>query len=279
MRTAWLVGIALALVVAGCDEETVETDAGPTPGVDSGPTPGIDSGTPGTDSGPTPGTDSGPEPVDAFVPMVDAGPPTCEMGRITILEDCGDFTACGGDPIGEWCYAEICIEKDELLDQVFEGADGALDECEAVRDEIVVRSSSGTVSGTVEIDATTINRTDVITSAQGVFYLPQECRLFGLNCGATGAALNGQLGEMGSATCVNDVDEGCECDITFNNTLDSDAAAYTLDGNTIVAEAAAGADRRYDFCVADGQLRFRQDPADGANITEPGVQLLLPSTP
>ena len=276
MRTAWLVGIALALVVAGCDEETVETDAGPTPGVDSGPTPGIDSGTPGTDSGPTPGTDSGPEPVDAFVPMTDAGPPTCEMGRITIQESCGEFTACGGDPIGEWCYAEICIEKDELLDQVFEAADGARDGCEAVRDEIVVRSSSGTVSGTVTVTDTTIARTNVTTSTTGTFYLPEECSLG--NCTFLEIAIENQL-EGSNPTCTTEPDDGCECTLTFTTDPVTESNAYSLDGNTIVAEAASGADRRYDFCVADGQLRFRQDPDDGANITEPGVQLLLPSTP
>jgi hypothetical protein len=273
MRTAWLVGIALAFVMAGCDEETVETDAGPTPGVDSGPTPGVDSGTPGTDSG-TPGTDAGTPPVDAFVPMVDAGPPTCEMGRITLLEDCGGFTACGGDPIGEWCYAEICIEKDELLDQVFEGADGALDDCEAVRDEIIVRSSSGSVSGTISVTATTITRTDVTTDTTATFYLPEECA-FG-SCTILQFAIEGQLPES-NPTCTDDVDNGCECSLTFMTDPVTESNDYTLDGNTIVAGAATGADRRYDFCVADGQLRFRQDPDDGANITEPGIQHVLPS--
>lgn len=198
----------------------------------------------------------------------DAGPPppaTCAASRIRIEQTCTpSLTPCGGDVVGSWCYAEVCIEKDELLEEALMQP-GVPPDCTA--DDIEVRGSSGTIDGTLVLTATTITRM-VETNATGTFYLGRDCVI--VNCRATEGALDSALSGMGSATCAAEGD-GCLCDITFTSMVD-DSNTYTLEGSTIVT----GSGRRFDYCVEGGgdALRFREDAASGG---EPGIQTALPS--
>lgn len=248
------------LALVACDERAAgEVDSGTTGPVDSGATPtdggAADSGPP-SDGGPVDGgQDGGPPP-----------PATCEASRIHIEQTCTPaLTPCGGDVVGSWCYAEVCIEKDELLAEALMQP-GVPASCTA--DDIEVRSSDGTIEGTIVFDATTVTRM-VMSSATGTFYLSPDCVI--VNCRATEGALDSALSGMGSATCEAEGD-GCLCDITFTSMVD-DFNTYTLDGNTIVT----GGGRRFDYCiegVAEG-LRFREDAESGG---EPGIQTVLPAS-
>ncbi|MDQ3030886.1 MAG: hypothetical protein M3Y87_00580 [Myxococcota bacterium] len=242
-----------------CDDRAAgEVDSGSAP-VDSGTTPtdgstAADSGPPG-DSGPVDGgQDGGPPP-----------PATCAASRIHIEQTCTPPLApCGGDVVGSWCYAEVCIEKDELLEEALMQP-GVPADCTA--DDIEVRGSDGTIEGTIVFTDTTVART-VTSSATGTFYLSPDCMI--VNCRATEGALDSALGTSGSATCVAEA-PGCLCDITFESMVD-DLNTYTLDGTTIVT----GSDRRFDYCVeGDGAaMRFQEDAASGG---EPGIQTVQPS--
>lgn len=253
------VGVACALVaLAGCgdDDGTVPEDSGAAEDAGSS-TPdgggGIDGGS-GVDAGAP--VDAGP--VDAYLP-----PPSCEASRIRIEETCAPaFAACGGPVLGAWCYAEICIEKDELLAQALMQP-GVPADCDT--SDITVVSSTGTVEGTLDFSATSVHRV-VSTEASGVFHLTPDCMI--VNCRATEGALDAALEGTGSATCTNGTPDGCDCEITFTSSID-DTDDYTVLGDAIVF--ANG--RRFDYCVEeDGALRFHET----GDAIEPGIQTALP---
>ena len=276
-RTWWTKSLVcrslLALAAVGCDGGEVDVDAsmpGPDTGVDEsdGATPDPDSGTTDPDGGVT--EDGAMPDPDGGVPEPDAGPPvlSCAMGSIRIEETCPAFARCGGDPVGSWCYADVCMTKDELLEPVLMQP-GVPAECTA--DMVQVRGSMGMIDGTVDVTATTITRM-VMSSATGTFYLPPACTI--VNCRVTEAAINSALGADGSATCMTD-GPGCECDITFNSMVDS-SDPYSLEGNTIVTDAG----RRFDYCIeSDGNFRFKEDASMRSGSGEPGTQTVLPLSP
>lgn len=252
------VGLACALLVlAGCgdDDGTGAVDAGSE--VDGG---SADGGSGGPDAGG--GLDAGAAPdasaIDAALP-----PPSCTASRIRIEETCTPaFTACGGPLLGAWCYAEICIEKRELLEQALMQP-GVPASCDV--DDITVLSSTGTVDGSIDFGPTSVQRS-VTTEATGVFHLSPDCVI--ANCRATQSALELALGGTGTASCTNRAPAGCECEITFTTGLDV-TEGYTVQGNTIVL--ADG--RRFDYCVEEGEsLRFRET----GDALEPGIQTALP---
>lgn len=273
-RFGWTLGLALALAAAGCDGGEVDVDAS-TGTTDSGvstgdaQTPEPDAGTTDPDGGTT-DPDSGTTDPDSGTTDPDAGPPvlSCSMGTIRIAEMCPAFTACGGDEVGSWCYADVCMTKEELLGPVLMQM-GVPRDC--TLDEIEVRSSSGMIDGNATLTGTMLTRM-VMSEATGTFYLGPGCKIF--TCRATEAAINSALGSNGMATCRDEA-PGCECDITFNSTV-NESDTYTLDGNTIVT----GSDRRYDYCVgADGNFRFKEDASMRSGSGEPGTQTLLPLSP
>lgn len=275
-RTWWtkslVCGSLLALAAVGCDGGEVDVDASTTT-ADSGvagdaATP--DSGTEDPDAGVAIEDAATPDP-DGGVPEPDAGPVelSCEMGTIRIQETCPAFTACGGDEVGSWCYADVCMTKDELLAPVVAQAMAFLPAC--MVDDVEVRGSMGTIDGTATLTGSMLTRT-VTSSATGTFYLGPDCVF--LNCMFMEMEINRALGDSGMATCTPDGD-GCECDITFDSMV-NESDTYTLDGNTIVT----GSDRRYDYCVgSDGNFRFKEDASMRSGSGEPGTQTLLPLSP
>lgn len=256
-RALIFAAVTLALGI-GCDDGNTDTDSGMS-SLDSGS--GADGGTTGMDGG----TDAGGG-ADAG-PLVDANiEPSCDMGRIRIEQTCPTFTACGGDVVGEWCYADVCITKDELLGQVLDQP-GVPAGCTA--DGIEIRGSSGTISGTLTATATELTRM-VTSSATGSFYLPMDCVIgTGVRrCITTADVITTALGTAGSATCVVE-DPGCVCSITFDSGID-ETVGYTISGDAVVLDSG----RRFDYCIeGDGSFRFHEDAATGV---EPGTQTALP---
>ena len=260
MKLSW-VGLVCALVaLAGCgdDDGTAPVDGGGSDIDGGGSTPdaggGIDGGAGGEDGGTV--ADAGP--VDAYLP-----PPSCTSSRIRIEETCAPaFTACGGPVLGEWCYAEICIEKDELLEQALMQP-GVPADCDT--SDITVVSSSGSADGSLGFGPTSVRRV-VTTEAIGVFHLTPDCMI--VNCRAPEGALDAALNGVGSATCTNGTPDGCDCEITFTSSID-DTNDYTVVGDSIVF--ASG--RRFDYCVEeDGAMRFHET----GDAIEPGIQTALP---
>lgn len=215
----------------------------------------VDSGGGGFDAGkPDAGTIDG---------GMDAGPLplSCEMGQVRIRDVCPAFTACGGAIAGTWCYADVCITKDELLARVLEQPGVPMD-CTA--DEIELLASMGTIDGTIAITDTTIARM-ITTSVTGTFHLPPDCVIS--TCRGTEAAIIAALGDMGTASCADAAPDGCDCDITFTSMVDM-FDTYTSGGTSITTSNG----RTFDVCVEEGNLRFRETSMGG----EPGVQTALP---
>ena len=263
MTRTMLTTLSVFLLALGCDGGASSIDAGTT-GRDGGGSGG-DGGS--TDDGAV-AVDAGD--VDAFVEPDGGFEPSCEpgRGRIRIQQSCPEFIPCGGDVVGEWCYADICIEKDELLAQVLmrpEVPAGCRNP-----DEFEILSSSGTVTGAITFTDTMMDRM-VTTVATGKFRLPADCRVG--SCEGTGDTIDVLLGDAGSAMCDRfPVDGRCECEITFNSSA-TEANHYTLEGDTIVVTETS---RRFDYCVDEMGLRMHEDPRPDAEVFEPGVQLLLP---
>ena len=269
-RLTWICVLGLCMALGACDEgggEDAGTDTGTATdtGMRTDTGASADTGTP-TDTGAPmdtgPGGDSGGDTsmADTSVPL------SCAASTIRIEDVCPEFTACGGDLVGDWCYADICITKSDLLQAALDMAGAVIPDCTV--DLIEVRSSTGTAMGTVSIDATMVTR-QVMTMATGTFFLPDpECVL--VNCAATAGAINGALGP-GAATCSM-ASGGCDCDINFMSMAD-EMDAYTLAGNTIVLTDG----RVFDYCVeGGGELRFSQQPPAGGGGFEPGIQTVLP---
>jgi hypothetical protein len=242
MHRSALALLACTLAACGGSNETdagrIEADAGDPP---------FDAGKP--DAGqPDAGSDAGPLPL------------TCEMGQVRIREMCPAFTPCTSTFEGTWCYADVCIEKDDLLARVLEQP-GVPEECTA--DEIELLASMGSIEGTIVITDLTMTRM-IETTVTGTFVLPADCTI--VNCRTTEAAIVGALGDMGTATCADAAPDGCECDITFDSMVDTNDG-YTSDGDTITTDNG----RTFDVCVEEGNLRFRETSEGG----EPGVQTAL----
>lgn len=277
MRRLACFGIVMALCVGGCDGETEDPDAG-TPGTDSGTTPDEDAGTePDEDAGTEPEEDAGTEPGDDAGAEEDAGSTdggttdpdggtttTCAPGTVTIEETCPAFTACGsddpGDVVGEWCYTNVCVEEDELIPE------GASAFCSSI--EFV--SSSGEVTGSVAFTESTVAR-DAMLEIEATVML--TCTGGPAACTSIQTMLHNFASARGGSAVCETSGGGCLCMIELADALSS-ADTYTVDETDGEITVGTGADERtYDYCVEDGDLRFRDTSADER---EPGIQTLTP---
>ncbi len=245
-KRARMLGLVVALAFAGCDDGG-GGDAGL--GADAGPRG--DAGEESNDAGP-PRTDAGP-------PNADAGPydvGTCTPVTARVVPTC-DFTACGGDPTGSWCYTDLCLQQADL----FPGIAG----CPA---SVVDWSGvTGTVTGRLTFDGTTARRV-ATTQLAGTLGVPASCVPIPGLCGGTVAmAINGALGSNGSATCAERAGGGCDCDVTVTLGVESEAA-YTVAGDVLTIDG-----RTFDFCSDASGLSLRET---GMMPDEPATQTFAP---
>lgn len=253
MRFSWMMA-ALCVGVMGCgdDGDSVEGDAGS--GREDAGTAAADQGMVVTD-GSVPETDGGAM-ADGATPMGDAGPgadagelPVCGTPPTFAIDvvdpgECPTLTVCGGDEVGIWDFAGGCVEVDLSAIGTCPGA--------------TVTRREGFGRGCVDFDGTFARRVGEATVEIETHVPPSFCTAGGC------MALQNQLrasGVMG-ATCADAPDGGCDCEASTTNSIEH-AAAYTIEGNTIVSGG-----KRWDYCVEGAAMSYT-DVSFGSR--EPGI--------
>jgi len=251
--------IALSLPLAGCPDSMTAADTGvDAPGtVDAGvdaPPPEMDTGV----DAPVMMTDAAAgrdgsllPPLDAPSPFGDTGttgdPVWVELDVRTDGTTCPALDACGGDEVGTWDVTGGCFEVP--------GAD-MLAACPGATFEAVGRARGRvTFSGAF---AVRVAQSEVTAN----IFVPTVCASFLGGCSGIEERIQGQLPD---SACIA-VSDGCECEGRIVYEIDDMDAYTTMDGQIISAMGG----RRWDYCIADGTLRY-QDVTDGGGEREPGI--------
>jgi hypothetical protein len=157
---------------------------------------------------------------------------------------CEEFSACGGDPAGDWVFVDVCVDVEEIT--------LGIEECP----EATARFSNFNISGTVSFDPAGTYQVDQSVQATVVLTVPLSCfegaiencdevsQLVELDCSASGD----------SCSCPDETDT----DISDTGTWEVDGSSITLgpsgDDEPNVSE----------FCI-DGdrmELRSPEIPVD-----------------
>src|SRR4029079_1100914 len=108
--------------------------------------------------------------------------------------DCSDYSACGGNPVGEWTIADACI--DGAPEPEFENCPDAT----AAIDDVVVH-------GTIDIQDDGSSATTIDTSATIVITVPMSC-LQGGTCQDLAQAAGVPCSDHGDdCDCISDFDD------------------------------------------------------------------------
>ena len=127
---------------------------------------------------------------------------------------------------------------------------------------------SGTVTGRVVFDATTVRRV-ATTDLAGTVVIPPSCvPIPGICAGTVSMALTNALEPDGTASCADAAGGGCTCDVTYSFGIEANET-YTVMDNQFTAD-----ERTFDYCVAtDGNLSIRES---GGSPEEPALQTFSP---
>lgn len=159
---------------------------------------------------------------------------------IDLKDSCPSLTPCGGSVEGTWDYTGGCAELD--LSQLKQACSG-----------ITVSDTSATVTARVVFAAGQVNRTYTATG-KAKLNVPAVCAQPAGGC----TVLQSEIQSGGnSATCSDDGNGGCNCNIT-STTNDDSSTSYTVQGDTVVT----GDGNSYDFCVSGGSMTYRHSSGD-----------------
>ena len=158
--------------------------------------------------------------------------------------NCSDFSACGGDPVGEWTIVDACFD-DVPAPEIENCA-----EATATVDDVVV-------TGSVEIRDDGSYATQIESSATIVITVPKDC-LDGATCA-----------ELADAAGVDCTDNGDACDcMQDSDDQDQETGSWEADGSTITLTNSDGDADEADFCVQGDVLKSQsREDADSALLT------------
>ena len=160
--------------------------------------------------------------------------------------DCSDFTACGGNPVGDWTFVDACFDAE---------LDPDVDNCP----EATAAIENLAIEGTATVESGGTFATDFTITGDVVLTVPDSC-LNGLTCAQLSAAAN--------ADCSDNGDGGCDCTDTLeDNTQES--GSWEVDGNNFVTTTAGQDPEEAPFCVQGDVLKLQPPPnnADGPQVT------------
>jgi len=161
------------------------------------------------------------------------------------VDECNS-TACGGDVVGAWTYAGMCIDTSQ---SPIEGCTGGY-----------TQYSEVTMSGTLDFSADgTYALAFGALSNSMLFHLPYEC-LDGSTCDEAAAS-------FGGADCV---DTGDACDCTFTNEGEPSEATgtWTVDGSTLSMLSDGGTQTTADFCADADEMWMLPDTNEPSTLVE-----------
>ncbi len=251
--------LVLALLTAACGSSTTPGDSATGDAVSrddsavSSPDV-LDSGTSADDASASDVT-SLPDAVASDVPnpFADAGPlgePAWVPITVLTMGTCPALTACGGDVVGTWDVSGACIEVP--IESALAACPGAM-----------VTRREGRARGRVVFGAAPMIARRVAQSEATVeMFVPDVCATAVGGCATLQALI--QRGAPG-ATCTATPTGSCNCTASASYTID-DGDGYSVMGNEIVS---ATLNKRWEYCVADNVLRYRDTSTSGAR--EPGT--------
>jgi hypothetical protein len=160
--------------------------------------------------------------------------------------DCSDFTACGGDPVGEWTFIDACLDAE---------LDPDLDNCPEATATIENVAVDGTA--TVEDDGTFA--VDFTTTGDVVLMVPESCR---------GALTCAQISDAAGVDCADNDDGGCDCEDHIEDTT-QESGTWEVDGDSFVTTTDGADPEEAPFCVQGDVLKLQPPPEDagGPEIT------------
>lgn len=167
------------------------------------------------------------------------------------VAECDTTTPCGGDAVGTWTLADVCMV----------GSMPVPDECpEAV---ITVQDLSMTGTLTMGADGTY----DVSMggmSMELLLHLPDTCTQ-GLDCAT--------LGQYMESDCVDGAPDGCDCTLTNQGDPSTDAGAYVVSGTTVTLTSDDGSEpETADFCADIDELWVSMPPEEAGS---PSISLVF----
>jgi hypothetical protein len=167
------------------------------------------------------------------------------VGACFVLVGCGgddvncSFTACGGDPVGNWSIEGMCFDADDLLDQ---------SSCPQA-----TASASVDISGSVSIlaDSTYTSQTSSVTSF--ITTIPAECLMGLMSCDQL---TNPDTGTM----CSGDASDACDC-TGSDSQSDTSSGTWSASGNTLTLDNDPA-----EYCVSGNTMKVRTIPQAADDI-------------
>ena len=161
----------------------------------------------------------------------------------------GTFTACGGDPAGEWEVASVCLGSSfaQVLNDSFAATSP---DCAGA-----AKSASLSAGGTVAYQAGTVTYDMTISTTTSLSYTVacMKALMPAITADAAGCAslapAPGDPDETGSCSFSG---SACNCD-GASTSPDTSAYSYTVSGATITESGGAS----YEFCVSGGTMSQR----------------------
>ncbi|MCC7384910.1 MAG: hypothetical protein IT384_23885 [Deltaproteobacteria bacterium] len=181
----------------------------------------------------------------------DAGALDAADPELTCSATFGPDEACGGDPVAEWTYLDVCGVPKSITDFLANCAEAQL-----VHNNHTITGTAGwAIDGT--FGWSLHDDFDVFVQ------VPVACAVdYG---GCAGFALLASIGTGQSITCI-ERDQRCECS-SIGATEDRAQGIYTVMSGTITATLSSGKRRSYYYCQRGDRLMFRR--------TDDGIVFLL----
>lgn len=163
-----------------------------------------------------------------------------------------DFSACGGDVVGTWEVADICIENPERIFSLT----GLPSQCSDIIGDLDSRPEGEFIfeeDGTGEADVTIVVDIEMTLTEKCVSALAggQEVSLSPSVCSAMESAFSGES-EFEGGSCEA-ATNACVCIITSNEIAVASGGDYQVDGDRISSGSGAGE----PFCVTGNKLQIQ----------------------
>jgi hypothetical protein len=161
--------------------------------------------------------------------------------EIASLAACGDFTACGGSPVGTWKLSKYCSD----------GITMKLGDCTMTMD-LAGFDPSGTYTfssdGTYRVQ-TTVSGKMQIDYSKGCLSDDRTCDKM---------VSSSSLKEGITLDCTSGSGGGCQCTEKADNVANTEQGTYTISGNLLtMTKTGSSSTSPADFCVQGNMLKLR----------------------
>lgn len=159
---------------------------------------------------------------------------------------CPGFTACGGDPVGDWTISEVCgLPLDEE----------PIDDCPGGTSQIVAVKFTGTFA--IRANGTYTSAGTTMSSQK--MSIPPACIPSISNAPITCAQLQTVVAaadpvNIQGVACANRQQGGCDCTLTFVEMPVTTTGTWMRNGNALTLTAAGDDPQTTQYCVQGNRL-------------------------